>query len=319
MGKKSAPSSDPRIGAAAEAAQKISGEEWDWFKNTYLPAQMENQQGVVDTSQTMLSNYLTKLLPSQEQAFKDTTDAAQQTSQTALKQMSGLGQTGDQMMGLWSSSYMPIYSQIASEAAAKGGKADQDYQAMLAQGDVSQAYANAAGKNDRYLASYGMSPTSGVAQSLNRSAGLSQAASEAAAQTAARQAASNLGWTYRQQAAEVGNNLLNAGTETYKASQQSGLNAINANTGTLNAGNALGQSYAGALNVAGAPLQSYNTIAGGLAGGAQGATGGYNASTGGLAAQQASQSQAAAANASGTGQIVGSALGAAGMIAAVMI
>ena len=110
----------------------------------------------------------------QQQALDTTTKAADTATASALQQMQTAGQTGDQIYQTWGQDYAPLYGQIASEAAAKGGQADQDYQSMMARGDVAQAFANAQGQNERYMAQYGQSPISGVSQALNRSSGLNQ-------------------------------------------------------------------------------------------------------------------------------------------------
>lgn len=314
-GNAATPVNDPRIGAAAEASQKISGEEWDWFKNTYMPEQAKNQAQVEDTSNNVLSQYMNTLIPAQQQALDTTTKTADTASASALDQMQKTGATGDQIYQTWGQDYAPLYSQIAQTAAAKGGQADQDYQAMMARGDVAQSFANAQGQNERYMAQYGQSPISGTSQALQRTSGLNQAAQEAAAQTAARQAASNLGWTYQTQAAQIGSGLLSAGQSAYGASQAAGSSAVQDQTAKTQASTALGQSYTGALNAAGAPVNTLATAASPISAGGTSAGGVSNASTSGLTAQQATNAQAAAGAASGQGSMIGSLVGAAGTVA----
>ncbi len=316
MGKKGGGSTvqDPRIGELAQTQSDIANQQWDWFQNTYLPQQMQQQQQVQDVSSGVLSQYLNSLMPGQEAAYGQTQQAANQTTQQAIQQMATQGATGDQIFQTWNQDYAPLYSQIAQTAAAKGGQADQDYQSMLARGDVSQAFANQNAQTQRYLAQYGQSPTSGAATAGVRSNAISEAAQEAAAQTAARQAAANLGWTYQTQAAQLGQGLLSAGNEAYAGSQSSGLNAINAQTGVLNAGNALGNTYAGAVNTAGAPISSMNQIASGMTGGQSAVNQGLSGATSALNTQLATQAQQQAASQKSSGSLFGSILGAVGTI-----
>jgi hypothetical protein len=220
MGKKGstdAPPPDPNVSAAAAQARDISGQEWDWYKNTYMPQQMAQQQQVQGASNQILSDYLNNVLPTATTAYGNVAAEAQPVAQQALQQAQVQGATGNQIYQQWNQGYAPIYGQIAATAAAKGGQADQDYQAMMARGDVAQAYANQAGQNARYLAQYGLNPASGTAMALQRTTGLQQSAQEAAAQTAARQAAANLGWTYKTDAAQIGTGLLGAGQNAYQA------------------------------------------------------------------------------------------------------
>lgn len=321
MGKKSSPApvTDPNISANAATQAKISQEQWDWFQNQYLPQQMQTQQTVQNTSQNFLSDYLNNIQPAQAAAYQGAAQAGTATQQAALDQMQQQAQTGTAMMGMFGNQYLPIYGQIAQEAAAKGGQADQDYQAMLARGDVSQAYANQAAQTQRYLAQYGQSPVSGAATAGVRGAAISQAAQEAAAQTAARQAASNLGWTYRQQAAQIGQGLLNSGNQTFQQSQQSGLNALNAETGVMNAGNTYGAGQQQALGIATTPIQSYNTIASGMTQGMQGVNQGYGSANQALNTQLQTNAQQQQQAQSSKGSMFGSILGAVGTIGGAML
>lgn len=318
MGKKSS-DPDPRLAENVQRLGDIAQEDWDWFKNTYMPEATQQQGKISDTSDQILQKYLSTLIPGQENAYAQGQDAANQTTQTALGQMNTAGQTGDQIYKTWNDSYAPIYGQIASEAAAKGGQADQDYQSMLARGDVTQAFANSDAQMQRYLAQYGMSPTSGAAIAGARGAKINEAAQQAAAQTAARQAAANLGWTYRQQAAQVGQGLLSAGNQAYETSQNSGINAINAQQGAANIGKSLQDTYGNALSVATAPLQSANSIGQTVATGAGAATGAANGAAGQANAQYQTSQNAASANAANTSSTIGTGVAVAGTVAAAVI
>jgi hypothetical protein len=314
MGKKTS-DPDPSIAANATTAAQIGQSEWKWFQDTYLPQQQTNQAAMQTTSQGVLADYLNNYIPNMQQQYAGVQANAAPVEQTELQQMQTAGQTGNQIFGTWNQNYAPLYGQIAQTAMAKGGAADQAYQAMLARGDVGAAFANQAGQNQRYLAQYGMSPTSGVAQALQRSTGISQAAQEASAQTAARQAAANLGWTYQNQAAQIGQGLLSAGNSAYQSSQQSGTNAIDTGTSVMGAGQNVINANQGAINTANAPIGSQATIGSGLAGGGQSATGAITGANTGLNAAYATQAGAQAQQAQGTGQMIGTGVGVAAGVA----
>jgi len=319
MGKKSTPSPDAGIGTAAQQMANISQDEWNWFQNQYLPSQNAQQQVVQGTANTMLSNYLNNYIPNMEQQYTTTQQQAGQVEDQQLAQMTAQAQQAQQLYGAFDTSYLPLYGQIASEAAAKGGQADQDYQAMLARGDVAQQYANAATQQQQYLAQYGMSPTSGIAVAGQRQTAISQAAQEAAAQTAARQAAVNLGWTWQTTAAQLGQGLLSAGSTAYGNAATAGQNAVNTAINTMNAGSNVTAGYAGALNTAAAPIQSEAAIANPLSQGTQAATGAASGSATALNQQYQTQGQIAGAQQQGFGSMVGGLLGAAGTIGGAML
>lgn len=174
-------------------------------------------------------------------------------------------------------------------------KAEEQRQADSAIGDMRSAEASQAGTLTRQRQSYGIDPTSGVAQSDNTNMAVQNSAAEAAAATRARYNAKNLGMQLTADAANYSNGGYSAIASTSGSAGAASQGAFGAAAGATTSGN---QS-------ASVPLQGYQ-IAGQ----------GYSANLDAYSRLGSADIQAQAAGDSGLGSFLGG-LGALAMKVAV--
>jgi hypothetical protein len=192
--------------------------------------------------------------------------------------------------------FFPIEERQIREAMEAGGEADMERQAALALGDVRTAQQRQSQDIAMQQRAYGIDPSAGRYQGMQRAVGVDNAAMEARAATMARQGAEQLGWAKRMDALALGAGQFgNQATST-------GL-ALNAGQAALGAGqipmqnaammgSSMGSAYGGAM-------QGWGQVG-------QLGVQKYNADVNAYAAQQ----QAAAQQSAGFGSMLGSLAGA---------
>jgi hypothetical protein len=192
--------------------------------------------------------------------------------------------------------FFPIEERQIKEAMEAGGEADQARQAALALGDVRSAQQRQNQDIAMQQKAYGIDPSAGRYQGMMRASSVDNAAIEARAANMARQGAEQLGWAKRMDAlalgaGQFGNQATATGLALTAGQQALGAGQIPMqNAATM--GSSMGGAYGGAMqgwgNVGQLGVQKYNAD---------------------VNAYQARQ-QAAAAESSGFGQLVGSGIGA---------
>lgn len=312
-------------GAAEEQLANISQEQWDYYRNNWLP----QATNAVNSSDTAAMN--------QENYYNNTYIPEAESIQQYVKQQAGITQNADnyaaQQAGNEASSQwgqaavmngavnqygIGTLGTMSDQANAAGGQADQDYQAMLARGDVDQQFANSNASLIAKEQQAGVGANSGQMLAVMNQNDTARAAASAAAQTQARQAALNLGWTKKQQVVSDATGLSSAATSASLAGTQAAgqgvtasgaaLGATQAPTGALNT---VASGYNSSAQAAGVPLSNLGSLSTGLNGGAQSATSGA-AQAGGIAGQQAAtqaQQDQATSSAIGTGIGAAAAIG----------
>jgi hypothetical protein len=266
----SAPEPDPNIGIAQRELSALAKEQWDDFKAEIWPVIKDQAE-----------RYETRA----DEQFE--LDRKIQDKQIAI---------ADEEYGRRRDVFRPIEDRQIIEAMEAGGAVDQERQAALALGDVRAAGDRAMRDTNMRMQSFGIDPTSGRYQGMNRAMSVDNAAVEAAAANRARTAAEQLGWAKRMDALALGQGQFgNQATST-------GL-ALNAGGAALNAGQtAFGNTLAGsgAYNqAAGTAMSGWNSVG-------QLGVGKYQADVDAYRARE----QANATSAGGFGSMVGS-LGAA--------
>jgi len=192
--------------------------------------------------------------------------------------------------------FFPIEERQIYEAMKAGGPEDQERQAALALGDVRAAQQRQAQDIAMQQRAYGIDPTSGRYQGMQRAVGVDNAAMEAAAANRARQAAEQLGWAKRMDALALGAGQFgNQATSTglaLTAGNQALMSGQIPFQNTMAMGQSMGQAYGGAM-------QGWGQVG-------QLGVQKYQADVNAYSAQQ----QAKAAESAGFGQLVGSGIGA---------
>lgn len=319
-------------GRAEEQLAGISEEQWNYYKSSWLP-QATAAAGQSDAAAQNAENFYNgEYIPQAEQISRGITQQAGQTqandnasaAQANSEAAAEYGQAG--VLNSAVNQYgIGTLAGMADQANAAGGQADQDYQAMLARGDVDNQF-NSAGQN--LIAKEqqaGVGANSGQMLAVMNQNETMRAAAGAAAQTQARQAALQLGWTKKQQVVSDATGLASAAQGASAVGTQAASQGVSASGAALGATsapftglNGVASGYNSATSAAGTKLSNLNSLSTGLNGGAQSATSGASAA-GGIAGQQAAtqaQQDQATSQAIGTG--VGAAV-AIGGTAAVII
>jgi hypothetical protein len=266
----SAPAPDPNIGLAQQKLAEISEEYLNQWKTEVWPAMKEAT--------------LKQEVRADEQFALD--------KEMQLKQIAA----SDIAMKEYQEKGTPLRAALYKEAQEAGGAADVEKQAALAVGDVKDQFGIQTEAGRRQMASYGIDPTSGRFQGLDRSAGVMQAATTAAAATKARDAAKQLGWAKKMDAAALAQGQFGNQASSTGLALQAGTQALGA-----------GQTTIGNYGALGSSMNQANT--GAMSGWGQVGTLGvqkYNADVNAYNAQQ----QANATSSAGLGSAIGT-LGAA--------
>lgn len=185
----------------------------------------------------------------------------------------------------------PLREAIYKEAQAAGGEKEVNRQAALALGDVKSQFDIQEQAGRRQMQSFGIDPTSGRFQGMDRTSGVMEAATSAAAATKARDAATQLGWAKKMDAAAL------AQGQFGNQASSTGL-ALNAGAQALGSG----QTTIGNYGALGSSMNQANM--GAMQGWGQVGTLGvqkYNADVNAYSAQQ----QANAASSAGFGSAIG--------------
>lgn len=194
--------------------------------------------------------------------------------------------------------FFPIEERQISEAMAAGGPADQERQAALALGDIRAATARQQRDVAMQQQAFGIDPTSGRFQGMQRAAGIDTAAMEAAAANRARTAAEQLGWAKRMDALALGAGQFGNQATSTGLSLSAGQQALAAGQvpiqNTMAMGQSMGSAYGGAM-------QGWGQV------GSLGVQK-YQADVNAFSAQQEAQAKASAGLGSGIGALAGAGL-----------
>lgn len=140
-------------------------------------------------------------------------------------------QRGNEQYEQYQSTFRPLEQQMAAEAMAYGGAADQESQAGRALSDVSQQSARARDISTRAMASMGINPNSGRFASMQRVNQAQEAATGAGMANNARTQARDKGISLRAGAAAFGRNQVNSSGQMIGLSGNAGNSAVaNQNT-----------------------------------------------------------------------------------------
>jgi len=142
--------------------------------------------------------------------------------------------------------FFPIEERQISEAMAAGGPEDQARQAALALGDVRSAQQRQAQDMAMQQRAYGIDPSSGRFQGMQRAVGVDNVAMEAAAANRARQAAEQLGWAKRMDALALGAGQFGNQATSTGLSLAAGQQALMSGQVPIQNAMAMGQSMGGA-------------------------------------------------------------------------
>lgn len=330
-------SSDSAGSEASAAATKqlagISQEQWDWYKNNYLPAATQAANNSDATANQTQNYYDNQYIPQAEQIQQGLVSQSQNSqasnngiaygqknlSDTDAAQASNMYNESGILNSANNNIYVGTLGEMKAQADQTGGVADQEWQAMLARGDVDQQFGNANQSLVAKMQQAGIGGNSGQMLAVQSQSAATQAAADAAAMTKARDAAKQLGWTYKSQVANQASNLGTlaqgasaAGTAASGASSSAAGTASSASnsavanaTAPLTGLGTVAAGYQGAQSAAGIPLANEGAVASGINGGASSAAGAAG-SAGNIAGQQAAAAaQQSQANASGTGSLIG--------------
>lgn len=153
--------------------------------------------------------------------------------------------------------FFPIEERQISEAMAAGGAADQERQAALALGDIRAATARQQRDVAMQQQAFGIDPTSGRFQGMQRAAGIDTVAMEAAAANRARQAADQLGWAKRMDALALGSGQFGNQATATGLSLSAGQQALASGQVPIQNAMAQGQSMGGAY---GGAMQGWGQV-----------------------------------------------------------
>ena len=172
-------------------------------------------------------------------------DMAGKVGQSQLEQMRSASEKSDAQWNDYLSTYRPLEQKVAAEAAAAGGKDDQELAARDAISGSRQQAALADASTTRQLESMGINPNSAKFAGGLRSAGVMNAANAAGAATNAKTNAVNRGMSLRAGAAATGRGQVNTSGQMMGLSGNAGAGATGAATtganGNLGWANFVGQ------------------------------------------------------------------------------
>lgn len=312
-------------GAAEEQLAGISQDQWNYYQNNWLPAATGAMQGA-NNANTAAENYYNGSYIPQAQGIENSIQAqagvteSYDNSQAATDEAAAQAQFAQaNTLNSATNQYgIGTLGEMSAQANQTGGQADQDYQAMLARGDVDQQFANTNASLVAKEQQAGVGANSGQMLAVMNQNSVQQAAAASQAQTQARMAAKQLGWTYKQQveqdAAGLGSAASSAAASGTQASQ-AGVSASGAASSATQAPitglNTVASGYNSAANAATGNLSNYDSLSSGLNGGASSASTSAQGA-GGIAGQEAAtqaQQSAATSNAIGTGIGAAAAIG----------
>jgi len=280
-----APAPDPSIGASqvalsntAQQQADLASQEYKDFKDNVWPTMAAQSQSQLDASNRLAA----------QQYDINTQNQAIATAYN--KRMTDV--------------FYPMQDKLIAEANNYNTDANREQIASSAIGDVTQAFDNQRTSQNAQARSYGIDPTSGAYQGMERATGVSEAATQASAATRARDAALQLGWAKSMDAIGLGSGLAGNQATSTSLALQAGNSSLAAGQVPMQNASALGSSYAqgygGANSGYGGAASSYGA-AGNL--GAQS----YGTQVSAWNAQQQANAQSSAGIGSALGGILGGA------------
>jgi len=311
-------------GRAEQQLANISQEQWNYYKSSWLPGASTAMYYANDANNRTQDYYDSQYIPQAQQIsnqIQAESQSAVNTDNTNANAASAQAQSqfgqANQDNAAYNKDFIGTLDEMKAQADQTGGEADQEYQSMLARGDVDQQFANSNASLIAREQQAGVGANSGQMLAVMQQNDVARAAASASAQTQARQAAKNLGWTYKNQVAQTASGLSGAASSASAA----GSNAAGVGTAASAAGvaasqapltgiNAVAGGYQGAAGAAAANLGNYQNLSSGLNGGASSATQAAGQS-GSIAGQQA---QAEASQSAATSQAIGTGIGAAAAV-----
>lgn len=347
-------------GGSGEAQKQLAGisqEQWDWYKQNYLPEATTDRnyanQAAINTQQYYEGQYI----PQAQQIEQNLTQqsgvsqgvnngiATQQTgvSNTAANAATGLyDESGKQyaqsdfLNTQYNQHFLGDLSGVEAQANYTGSAADQAFQASLARGDVDQQFANQNANLTAKMEQAGIGGNSGQMLAVQAQSQTQQAAAAAAAMTQARNNAVQLGFTQKSQAAQLASGLSGAAQGAASAGASSAAAGSAASNASTSAAGQASSATNSATSNAQAPMSGLNTVAAGYQGAQTAATsplnnelslssglnGGASSSTQaatGAANAAAAAQQANAQESAANSQAIGSGIGAAAGIAALAL
>lgn len=203
------PQSSPKIEQAADSAQKIGGDQFDFNKGAYDANQQrlkgidQNNAGVVDNQLGMSQDYLNR---------------------------------SNDEWSRFKSQFAPVQDRMVSDAMNVDSATNQERAAAAAGDQVKSSIANNQEQKARQLASMGVNPASGRSVDSANTDAMTAAAQESTAMNNARDTVKQQGITARQNVAGFGQNVLNNSMQLGNQSVQTGNSAVNVqNVGLDNA------------------------------------------------------------------------------------
>lgn len=302
MGKDSAPAPtpDPLIGQAAAGNVELGRDALAFSKEQFAKGEVRQ-----DAYDQMIGKVVDSQLSSQDQAnqwaqqdrnlgqegktkFDGLADQALQNgnaysgwlgsvAQEFGKQAAGQYGMADQQQGRYNNTFAPVEDKVASDAMNWDSAGRQESMAAEAKADAMNAGQQAQNASTRAMTSMGVNPNSGRFAATNQANSTAVALAAAGAQNAARDNVRTQGVTLRQQAAQLGQQVLGSSN----TARSLGLQATQAQQGATQAANGAatagitqaGQLTGTGLGAAGVGYQGLGTglTAGNSAVGNQGA------------------------------------------------
>jgi hypothetical protein len=227
----SAPAADPNIGKAQARMADLAEKQYEDFKTNVWPTLQKQAEAQTEMS-TKLSN---------------------QQYETTQKQNA----IADEAYARYKEKGIPIQDELFKQAQTAGSEQEQQQQATQAIGDVQSQMAVAKANSQRTMQSYGVDPTSGVAQGTNNANEIMGAATGAAAATRARNAAIQLGWAKKMDAAGLAQGQFGNQASSTGLGLNAGAASLASGAAGIGATNALGASYAQGY---GGSMQGWNNV-----------------------------------------------------------
>lgn len=282
--------------AAGEAQKQLAGisqEQWDWYKQNYLPEATTDRNWANSQAMQTQAYYNGQYIPQAEQMegnLKDQAATSQATNNGIAAQQTGLAGTNAAqatddynqadsqfaqsqfLNGQYNAHFLNDLSGVEAQANYTGSAADQAFQSSMARGDVDQQYANQNANLVAKMQQAGIGGNSGQMLAVQQQSATAQAASAAAAMTQARNNAVQLGFTQKSQAAQLASGLSTAAQGASAAgSSASAAGSTAANASTAAAGQASSATNSATSN-AQAPMSGLSTVAAGYQGAQTAAT-----------------------------------------------
>jgi hypothetical protein len=235
-----APPPDPNIGKAQLKLAQLSEESLNWWKSEIYPDMKriaEQQEARADDQWAFDRNIATRQQEIAEAEYKRLVEQ-----------------------------FYPLQDKLIEDARNYNTAGEQERQSGLAMGDVRDQF-NQGRANARMEArSYGIDPTAGRYQGMERAVDVAEAGTAAAAATRARAAAEQLGWAKTMDAiglgmGQFGNQATSTGLalNASNSATAAGQTAMANYSGMANSGNqAYGSAMSGWNNVGSLGVQKYN-------------------------------------------------------------